>query len=254
MGLLRTWSSERIRRLIEESNQRSAEGSQKYVVWENNAIRRDYEFIQCTCPERCWCRRNGCNGHYRIKNIPFDQFLDTYVTLWTPPRARNAVRKAVLEGTALETRQRHAKKPLQVLRDNWPDILAHARTYDKCGLCDCAEPPISSVLDLYQGSELNLYQGKICSQLFYDSIAPFDTASRLRMKRAGYPDPKKDFAGMNGEIFRDLRALSAAHGLDVSDIRNLDSPRAVLPGLPAPERGQPLSRVVDKIFYNPNAL
>ncbi len=246
MGLIRTWSPERIRRLIGESNQRSAMGSQQYVVWENNALHRDYEFIQCACPESCWCRGNGCNGHYRIKDIPFDQFLETYVTLWTPPRARNAVRSAVLKGSAFNGRQRNAIKPLQVLRDNWLNVLAHMRAYDKCGLCDCAEPSVSSVS--------NLYQGKIWSQLFYDSIAPFDTASRARMKRAGYPDPMRDFGGMNREIFRDLRMLSAAHGLGVSGIRGLDCPRAVLPGLPAPEGGQPLSRVVDKIFYNPNAL
>jgi hypothetical protein len=56
---------------------------------------------------------------------------------------------------------------------------------------------------------------------------------------------------MNRELFRDLRRLSEEHGLGVPGIRQLDSPSMVAPHLPVPAGGQPLSRVVDKIFYAP---
>jgi hypothetical protein len=89
------------------------------------------------------------------------------------------------------------------------------------------------------------------SQLFYDSLVPFDTKSKAKIKRAGYPDPERHFLAMNRELFRDLRKLSDAHRLGVPGIRHLDSPCSVIPQLPAPAGGQPLSRVVDKIFYSP---
>jgi hypothetical protein len=91
------------------------------------------------------------------------------------------------------------------------------------------------------------------SQLFYDALVPFDTESRKKIKRAGYPDPIPNFFAMNTELFLDLRRLAEAHGLGVPGVRQLDSPSAVVPGLASPTNGQPLSRVVDKIFYSPRA-
>ena len=102
-----------IRRTIEESNQHSASCSQRYVFWENKAIRNDYEFVSCECTEACWCRKNKCNGHYKIREIDFDHFLDTYVHLWVPPKARESVRRAVLGGRTLGGRQQKAITQLQ---------------------------------------------------------------------------------------------------------------------------------------------
>ncbi len=244
MGDITSWSPDQIRRVIRDSNKQSAQGSQRYVVWENRAIHSDYEFKACPCGDDCWCKRNACAGHYRLKEVTFDEFLETYVTLWTPPTARENVKGAVLEGTPFNGRQRNAIKPLQWLQENWPIILDKVRGYDKCGLCDSTMPLIAHVS--------NLYEGKMWSQLFYDSLVPFDTKSRAQIKRAGYPDPTKDFLAMNRELFRDLRRLSDAHGLGVPGVRQLDSPCMVVPQLREPTGGQPLSRVVDKIFYSPD--
>ena len=56
---------------------------------------------------------------------------------------------------------------------------------------------------------------------------------------------------MNRELFADIRKLSDTHGLKIPDLRRLDTPGAVNPQLREPAGGQPLSRVVDKIFYRP---
>jgi len=244
MGDIPSRPLDEIRRVIQKSNERSAEGSQKYVVWENRALRTDYEFIKCPCADDCWCRRNACPGHYRLKEINFEAFLETYLKLWIPPKARERIKEAVLEGTPFGGRQRNAIKPLQWLQANWSNILGKVREYNKCGLCDSPVPAVAQVS--------NLYEGKMWSQLFYDSLVPFDTRSRGRIKRAGYPDPTRDFLAMNRELFRDLRKLSDAHGLGVSGVRQLDSPCAVVPQWWEPPGGQPLSRVVDKIFYSPD--
>lgn len=90
-----------VRALIRLSNERSAQSRAKYVLWENRAIFSDYEFQTCECLEACWCKRNGCRGHYRIKQIPFDAFLDTYVALWTPLSSRQCVKRAVTDGAEL---------------------------------------------------------------------------------------------------------------------------------------------------------
>ena len=219
-------SPEEIRKGIEESNQASYEGRAQYVCWENRALRSNYEFIDCPCGPECWCERRGCLGHYRIKEISFNQFVDTYVHLWIPKNARENIRSAVLTGKPFRGRQRNAIPALKC---------------NKCGLCDTS---IS-----IEGSVTNLYEAKMWSQLFFDILVPFDTASKKEIKRAGYTT--KDFFAMNRELFRDLRRFAEAHGLGVAGIRKLDSPSTIAPSLSSLAGGQPLSRVLDKIFYSP---
>ena len=242
MGDICRSAPERLRQVIRESNNQSAIGSQKYVVWENSAILTDYEFIACPCDQSCWCKAHACTGHYRIGNMTFDQFLETYVKLWIPPKARENIKNAVRFGTPFNGRQHNAVKHLRWLRANWTDILARVRAYNKSGLCDSFFPV---------GDVTNLYQAKMWSQLLYDSVVPFDTKSQARIKRAGYPDPTKDFRAMNSELFGDLRRLAENSGMQVKSIRDLDCPWAVVTHLEKPFGGQPLSRVLDKMFYAP---
>jgi len=236
-----------IRRRITDSNRQSARGRPNYLGGENRAIRSDYEFIACSCGEDCWCKRNACAGHYRLKKITFDQFLETYVSLWIDRNFRDKVKCAVREGSGFSGRWRakNAVRALKCLREDWLGILDRVRGYDKCGLCDSTVPAAPHVS--------NLYEAKIWSQLFYDSIVPFDGESKGKITKAGYPRPARDFLAMNKALFRDLRKVAEAHRLKVPDIRQLDSPWLDVPQLLPQPGGQPLSRVVDKIFYNPGA-
>lgn len=240
---LSDWQIEMLRDTVATSNRLSLEGVQRYVLWENQAIGRDYEFIPCPCNEKCWCRQHGCEGHYRIMDIGFKQFLETYTTLWIPPNARDRVISAVLMDGPFEGRQRNAIEPLKWLHENCYQVIKRVREYERTGLC--GEPPeIVPQVD-------NLYKAKIGSQLFYDSIVPFDTSSRPRMKRAGYPDPTRHFPATNIELFADLRIFAERFSLSMSEIRDLDSPWQIVPNFSRQPGGQPLSRVLDKAFYTP---
>jgi hypothetical protein len=165
VGDICRWPIDRLREVITESNKQSAKGSQKYVIWENSAIRTDYEFIACPCDESCWCRYHSCTGHYRIKQITFDEFLETYVKLWIPPKAREKIKNAVYFGTPFKGRQRNAVNPLQWLKSNWSDVLTLVRRHNKSGLCDSVFPVGKDIK--------NLYEAKMWSQLLYDCIVPF---------------------------------------------------------------------------------
>ena len=199
----------KVRKRIEESNQASYKGRAHYVCWENRALHSDYEFIDCACGLECWCEHRGCLGHYRIKEISFNQFLDTYVNLWIPKNARENIKNAVLNGKPFRSRQRNAIPALKWLNQNWSASLAKARVCNKCGLYD---PNIS-----IEGRVTNLYEAKMWAQLFYDVLVPFDTASKKEIKRAGYTTA--DFLTMNRELFRDLRRFAEAHGLNVAGIK-----------------------------------
>jgi hypothetical protein len=227
---------------IRESNEKSKAGSQRYLFAENEAIQSDFEFINCSCTEDCWCKKNGCIGHYRIREINFDRFLETYVHLWIPPKARDNVRESVLNDRTFNGRQRKAIPHLQWLMRNWADTLSKVRKHKKCGLCDNGIPTGYSAN--------NLYQAKMWSQLFYDSLVPFDSKSRIRITRAGYTNPLRDFTQMNREIFIDLRQLASRNNLDVGGLRSLDKPWIVEQELASIRNGQPLSRVLDKMFYS----
>jgi hypothetical protein len=243
MGDICNWSLDELRQVVMKSNEQSARGGQQYIVWENHAILNNYEFIACACDQSCWCKRHSCTGHYRIKAIAFDEFLETYVKLWAPPNARENIKNAVRLGTPFNGRQKNAVKPLQWLRSNWSGVLTHARGHNKCGLCDSSLPVLEDVT--------NLYQAKMWSQLFYDCIVPFDTKSKARIAKAGYADPSKHFISTNYKLFGDLRKLSERTRMDIEVVRNLDAPWSVVTYLKRPSGGQPLSRVLDKMFYAP---
>lgn len=242
MGDIRHWTPNAIRSAIRLSNIRARRTTQGYLMGENRAIEEDYDFIPCPCSEECWCQQNGCSGHYRIKNITFSKFLETYVALWIPPKARQIVKDAVVWNRRFEGRQRNAPRYLKRLEDNWSSTLSWVRGFDRCGLCDSPAPEVSHVS--------NLYEAKMWSQLFYDSVLPFDTGSRTRIIRANYPDPKADFMETNRQVASDLREVAEKHQLSLIDIRGLDVPWEFDNRLSQPVGGQPLSRVMDKMFYS----
>lgn len=243
MGQISQLTRDEIVETIAASNRQSAGKSQRYVIHESAVIRSDYDFVACDCPPICWCRKHACAGHFVLKAITFEHFLDSYALLWLPPQARNGVKSAVLEGTPFDGRPRNSVAFLRELRENWPGRLSQARAYRKTGLCDGGVPEGIGVS--------NLYEAKIWSQLFYDSLIPFDTAARGRMVRAGYTNPLAYYSRTNQEMFADLRTLAHDLNLDLPGIRALDTPWNDVPGLAVLPYGQPLSRILDKIFYKP---
>ena len=56
---------------------------------------------------------------------------------------------------------------------------------------------------------------------------------------------------MNQELFEDLRRFASRNKLGVADLRGLDTPWEVATNLNPVGNGQPLSRVLDKMFYSP---
>jgi len=176
----------------------------------------------------------------------FDQFLSSYLFLWIPDRARDGVEDAVMSDGSINGRQRNAVFYLQRLRASWNKAINTARNHKRCGICDGGVPRLPSIR--------NLYEAKIWSQLFYDSCVPFDTCSKREIVRAGYTSPLCDYSAMNRELFADLRTLAEKHSLTVLGIRQLDAPARVVLGLTALPHGQPLSRVIDKVFYAPKPV
>ena len=100
---------------------------QGYLFSENQAIQSNYELINCRCEDDCWCKRNGCVGHYRIREIDFDHFLNTYVRLWVPQNSRYNVKNAVLHSIPYNGRQRNAIPHLQWLKGKLNSFLEKCR-------------------------------------------------------------------------------------------------------------------------------
>lgn len=243
MGQIAGMSVDEVRNAIRQSNWHALKKSQRYLISEDQALRSDYEFIACPCVEACWCKGHACHGHYRVRETSFERFLQTYALLWMPPGRRDGLQRAVLNNAPFNGRGRKAIVPLQWLRLNWSEILRSVRRYDRCGLCD-SSPPIAP-----RDGEFTLWDSKIWSQLLYDSVVPFDYNSLGQIRRAGYST--RDFVAMNTELFGDLRSLSDSCGLTIEALRNLDSPWELCPDYERRIAGQPLSRIIDKIFYSP---
>ena len=85
MGDIANTPADVLKKAIRHSHENSMKGTQEYVVSENRAILADDEFVDCECAEDCWCKRHGCTGHYVIREMTFERFLDTGVKLRAIP-------------------------------------------------------------------------------------------------------------------------------------------------------------------------
>ena len=126
---------------------------------------------------------------------------------------------------------------------SWDATIGWPRQHRKCGLCNGGVPLGITIH--------NLYEAKMWSQLFYDSLVPFDSDSRRKIVKARYTDPISDYTRMNRELFEDLRQLASRANLSVPELRGLDEPWSADQSIVRPENGQPFSRVVGKMFYRP---
>lgn len=260
-----------VRKAIRTSNEVSFnENRNRYTVQEQATLAELWERIPCTCDDDCTCRKFGCTFHWRIREgLTFTDILPGYLRMFVDKRAHDLLVE-LLEAQApdlsrLPPRYKGAYDVLAWCRDVWDTIYPEAVAYNHTLLCNDWAPPFWQERWQFPiGAPV--YKAKMMSLLVPDTAVPYDTNSLARMREAFQLSPYVQYNTLLNRLRQYCIVILDEGGIDLNDFRRLDAPgecgtfHAGLITLPKsgfvyetgflpPER--PLSRVVDKIFYQP---
>jgi hypothetical protein len=260
-----------IRRVIRRSNEVSFTiNRNRYTVQEQATLAELWERVPCTCDDDCTCRKFGCTFHWKIREgLTFTDILPGYLRMFVD-RGLHGFLVELLEAqvpdlSRLPSGYKGAYDVLAWCRDIWDTIYPEAVTYNHTLLCDDWAPPFWR--ERWQFPVLApVYKAKMMSLLVPDTAVPYDTASLTAIRGAFQ-------LSLNDQYYVFLRHLRqyCINILDEGDIGLNDFRRLDAPGetgtfhtelITRPKPGfiygtgflpleRPISRVVDKIFYQP---
>jgi hypothetical protein len=260
-----------IRKAIRTSNEVSfTRNRNQYTVQEQATLAELWERIPCTCDDDCTCRKFGCTFHWRIREgLTFKDILPGYLRMFVDKRAHGLLVE-LLEAQApdlsrLPSRFKGAYDVLAWCRDVWDMIYPEAVAYNHTLLCDDWAP--SFWRERWQfpiGPPV--YKAKMMSLLVPDTAVPYDTASLTAIRDAFQLSPNEQYNILLKRLRQYCIVTLDEGGIGLDGFRRLDAPGesgtfhtdlitrpkagfVYGTGFLPPER--PLSRVVDKIFYQP---
>ncbi|MBM3240594.1 hypothetical protein FJZ31_30285 [Candidatus Poribacteria bacterium] len=216
-----------------------------------------YEFVNPNCSLDCFCRKNGCDGVWVLKdNVSYDVFVYHYANLWARG-SEDFINK--VSNDNLEIGQVRWSAGIQILRrlkNNWNNFNSSGESLPqkinkirRCFFCNDSFEITKNIIEDIKSIVRNsgVYRSKLISSLFYDIIIPFDTESRDRQENCGY-NPEK--YGL--EMRKDALEFLIKNKLSIDEFRNLDDAKEKYwddeynQSIPY---GTVCSRVIDKLFY-----
>ena len=260
-----------VRKAIRTSNEVSFnENRNRYTVQEQATLAELWERIPCTCDDDCTCRKFGCTFHWRIREgFTFTDILPGYLRMFVDKRAHGLLVE-LLEAQApdlsrLLPRYKGAYDVLAWCRDIWDTIYPEAVAYNHTLLCNDWAPPFWQ--ERWQFPIwAPVYKAKMMSLLVPDTAIPYDTASLTAIRDAFQITLDAQYSVFLKHLRQYCIGVLEGGGIDLDGFRHLDAPGdtgTFHPGLiTRPKAGfvygtgflpleRPISRVVDKIFYQP---
>jgi len=260
-----------IRQAIQRSNEVSfTVNRNQYTVQEQATLAELWECVPCTCDDDCTCRKFGCTFHWKIREgLTFTDILPGYLRMFVDKRAHDLLVR-LLEAQApdlsrLPPRYKGAYDVLVWYRDVWDMIYPEAVAYNHTLLCDDWAPPFWR--ERWQFPiRAPVYKAKMMSLLVPDTAVPYDTNSLARIRDAFQLSPNEQYNILLKRLRQYCIVTLDEGGIGLDGFRRLDAPGesgtfhtdlitrpkagfVYGTGFLPPER--PLSRVVDKIFYQP---
>ena len=264
-----------IRQIIRRSNEISfTRNRNRYTVQEQATLAELWERVPCTCDDDCTCKKFGCTFHWKIREgFTFTDILPGYLRMFVD-RGVHGLLVELLEAqipdlSRLSPRYRAGDKGaydvLAWCRDIWNMIYPEAVTYNHTLLCDDWAPPFWR--ERWQFPiRAPVYKAKMMSLLVPDTAIPYDTASLTAIRNAFKLSPDDQYYVFLRHLRQYCIDVLNEGDIGLNDFRRLDAPGdtgtfhmelitrpqpgfSYGKGFLPPER--PISRVVDKIFYQP---
>ncbi|KUK70245.1 MAG: Uncharacterized protein XD88_0774 [Methanocalculus sp. 52_23] len=260
-----------IRKAIRTSNEVSfTRNRNQYTVQEQATLAELWECVPCTCDDDCTCKRFRCTFHWKIREgLTFTDVLPGYLRMFVDKGKHNLLLKLLDSQTPdlprLSRRDKGAYDVLAWCRDIWDTIYPQAAAYNRTLLCDDWAPSFWQERWQFPIGP-PVYKAKMMSLLVPDTAVPYDTASLTSLRGMFGLSPGQHY----NVLLRNLRqyciGVLDGEGVGLDDFRRLDVPGEVgtfhtdLITWPRPRfvygtrflpLERPLSRIVDKIFYQP---
>jgi len=261
-----------IQKRIAESNLNAAGNQNLYPIQEQATLKEIWEYVPCTCDKGCTCRRWGCAGHWRLKdNLEFDDILPAFLRMFVNKPNHidliNLVSKPASSSDPVSDRAKGALLVLRFMRSNWANLYSRARQHNKTLLCDDWYNSYWQQQWEFPWQEGTIYRAKQYCILLPDIAVPYDTKSRLKLQQA--VTAGGTYFHLLQEIRRQLIAILQANRQNIPSFRKLDTPQNQIPfdsrlitlpqakvnyGFDYSPKERPLSRVIDKYFYQPGDI
>lgn len=261
-----------IREQINLSNRIASTNMNLYPIQEQAVLLEIWEKVKidklCESPvEHTWYV-------YVLKtDLCFDDVMRAYLKMFTSrnhhARLIDLLNQNLNDELDLPNRIKGAYRWLRYLKDNWDRLYKIALNWRRSLFCSEFIPPeIAESGEWDYDIEESVYRSKMWAILFPDICVPYDSRSRRKIKKC---------IGSNNIKYSEMLRALRSHAVNIISVENsnllefrkLDNPEIGCPYNPAnislpnaqidygvgyyPDE-RPISRIIDKFFYNPGGL
>ena len=261
---------EDIRSRIAESNIGGSQNPNKYPIQEQATLVEIWEYVSCECNDNCTCRKFGCTYHWTLKqNLIFRDILSAFLRTFVNKNKHRQIiaymNETTLTSDTLNKRVQKAVPVLQDIRSNWRTLYSEVLNHKKTLICDDWYTSFWKKQWNFSLSE-SIYKAKRFCMLLPDIGIPYDSSSRPKIISClsnGVSTYFQMLKGLRGVLIDTMERENQS----LVNLRKLDSPYKQFPFNPSeislprnnfnygntytPEE-RPISRIVDKFFYNPH--
>lgn len=262
-----TW----MKKQIDESNIGASQNRNLYPIQEQATQEEIWEYVPCTCPSTCRCRKAGCTHHWKLKaGVTVGQFRLAFLRTFVDRCEHLNLLKALERNENGYTigRYKEAYVVLKSIGDNWEDLSRTASAYHKTLFCDGWDDV--AFRESWQDITLKtgIYHAKKFCLLLPDTCVPFDTRALGRIQKCLGISAQSDYYSLLVALREKFLPLLENGSVTLPTLRRFDAPGSVLsfnplfvsfprPGFTygtgyLPEERQ-IGLVLDKCYYNPKA-
>lgn len=264
-------------RIIESNTDAAEKNRNLYPIQEQATLVEIWEYSPCECNNNCTCKLFGCENHWKLKqNLSFDNILPAFLRMFVDQKSHQKLCEWIKEKHPLPDPDKVSPRiknliPILIdMRDNWDELYSAILNNNKTLVCD-------EWHNHYFEKQWNflvktsVYRAKQFCILMPDICIPYDTQSRNKILKSTKISKRTNnitYFDMLNELRKWIIYVLKSENQTLQNFRKLDNPQKQLPYNPysillkknnfdygdiyTPDE-RPISRIVDKFFYQPSA-
>ena len=258
---------ETIRNRIANSNANASRNRNLYPIQEQATLSEIWEYVTCGCGSNCTCRKFGCSGHWKLRNdLVFNDILPAFLRTFVNKAYHSRLRDWVsMRLESVPPRIKGALSVLENMKRNWGELYVRSSNWSKTLICDNWCDGFWKNQWNFKVRVTSVYRAKQFCILLPDIGIPYDIDSRTAILSSLSTDVSTYFE-MLAELRDHIVGILEVENQTLPNFRKLDAPQEQLPfdcnlvslrkkdfdyGVGYCPEDRPISRVVDKCFYQP---
>ena len=256
-----------IKSLIKDSNDDSMNNRNYYPLQMENALDCLYEFKDCNCNDDCYCKKCGCNGHWKLREdvpVTFSDLLPHFLKCFVNSSSHKIITDHLDNSVAFSKNTRGRASAYNILvevKENWNQLFKIIKEFNnKTLICTAGGEPsflknvnllkLINGINIKKGKE-NIYKSKLYSMLFIDLVIPFDTASSKKIRQDLGLSVNENYLDCLKQWHDGLIDHFDRNKVKLSEFRRYDNPKLTYKNSEFQEIHRPISRIIDKFYYTP---